>query len=80
MRNKNGKFLKNENGGIIIDFIFIIFGRKIKCSKFFMFCSLLITIISIFNPIDKIFNFVQYLLEGSKKEDSNQGKKNGIFY
>ena len=79
MRDKNGRFLKAENG-IVIYLGFITIQRIIKLTIIIGVLLPWITIISKFNPIEKIFNFIQYLMEGPKKEDLEQGKKNGIFY
>ena len=32
------------------------------------------------DPIEKILKLIEYLMQGPKKEDLEQGKKNGIFY
>ena len=80
MRDKNGRFLKNENDGILIDLRFITIQRIIKWTIIIGILLPWITIISKFNPIEKIFYFIEYLMEGPKKENLKQGKKNGIFY
>ena len=79
MRDKNGRFLKAENG-IVIDLGFITIQRIIKWTIIIGVLLSWITIISKFNPIEKIFYFIEYLMEGPKKENLEQGKKNGIFY
>ena len=80
MRDKNARFLKNENDGILIDLRFITIQRIIKWTIIIGILLPWITIISKFNPIEKIFKLIEYLMQGPKKEDLEQGKKNGIFY
>ena len=80
MRDKNGRFLKNENDGILIELRFITIQRIIKWTIIIGILLPWITIISKFNPIKKFFYFIKYLMECPKKEDLEQGKKNGIFY
>ena len=80
MRDKNGRFLKNENDGILIDLRFITIQRIIKWTIIIGILLPWITIISKFNPIEKILKLIEYLMQGPKKEDLEQGKKNGIFY
>ena len=80
MRDKNGRFLKNENDGILIDLRFITIQRIIKWTIIIGILLPWITIISKFNPIEKILKLIEYLMQGTKKEDLEQGKKNGIFY
>ena len=79
MRDKNGRFLKAENDGILIDLRFITIQRIIKWTIIIGVLLPWITIISKFNPIEKIFNFIQYLMEGPKKEDLEQEKKWNIL-
>ena len=79
MRDKNGRFLKTENEGIYIDLRFITIQRIIKWAIIIGVLLPWFTIISRFNPIEKIFNFIQNLMEGPKKEDLEQVKKMEYF-
>ena len=80
MRDKNGRFTKSENEGFFIDLRFITIKRVIAWALVFTILLPWLTIISKFNLIQKIFDFIERLLEGPKKEDLETSKKNGLFY
>lgn len=80
MRDKNGRFAKAENEGIYIDLSLITIKRVIGWVLILIVLLPWLTIISKFNLVKKIFDFIQSLMEYPKKEDSETPKKNGIFY
>ena len=79
MRDKNGRFLKNENDGILIDLRFITIQRIIKWTIIIGILLPWITIISKFNPIEKIFKLIEYLMEGPKRKIWSKEKKVEYF-
>ena len=75
IRHKNGRFTKTENERIYIDLRFIKIKRVIGWIMLLTILLQWLAIISKFNLVQKILDFIQSLMEYQKKDDSETSTK-----